>query len=97
MKRHQSTLEDKVALASNAFRQMLSGYFKEWNLSESEIEVFHLLLKGCTITEISEARGTAKGTVKSQTNSIYKKSGYSNKNQLLSALIEDLTDGRSVF
>ncbi len=97
MNRHQSKLEDKVALASDAFREMLEQYFEEWNLSASEIEIFHLLLKGCTIAEISEIRGTAVGTIKSQTNAIYKKSGYSNKTQLLSALIEDLTDGRSAF
>jgi DNA-binding NarL/FixJ family response regulator len=55
-----------------------------------------LILKGCTHSQISEIRNTAEGTVKAQAAQIYKKSGYGNKSQLLSALVEDLSGGRSV-
>jgi len=96
MRRHVNDLENRIELASEAFLDMLQGYFDKWSLSSSEREVVLLLLKGCTISEISEVRGTAEGTVKAQTNSIYKKSGYSNKTQLLSSFIEDLTNGESV-
>ena len=96
MSKHMHGLEQRIEVASTAFRDMLDGYFQEWQLSESERDVVMLLLKGCTIAEISEIRGTAEGTVKAQTNSIYKKSGYGNKTQLLSAFIEELTFGESV-
>ena len=89
-------LEQRIEIASTAFQEMLESNFQKWQLSESERDVVMLLLKGCTIAEISEIRGTAEGTVKAQTNSIYKKSGYGNKTQLLSAFIEELTFGDSV-
>ena len=96
MSRRMLGLEQRIEVASTAFQDMLEGYFESWQLSESERDVVMLLLKGCTIAEISEIRGTAEGTVKAQTNSIYKKSGFGNKTQLLSAFIEELTHGESV-
>lgn len=96
MRRQVDDLENRVELASEAFRDMLQGYFDKWALSGSEREVVLLLLKGCTIAEIAEVRGTAEGTVKAQTNAIYRKSGFANKTQLLSGFIEDLTQGGSV-
>jgi len=42
--------------------------------------------------EIASLRGTAGGTVKAQTNAIYRKAGVTGRSQLLSLFIEDLMD-----
>ncbi len=91
-----ATLEGRAIRASGAFQDLLNGYFNEWDFSPAERDVARLILKGCSISEIAEIRGAREGTIKAQTNSIYKKSGYASKTQLLSAFIEDLTNGGSV-
>lgn len=96
MQRYQESLEDKVQRASQAFEELLQAYFDKWAFSEAERDVTRLILKGCSIAEIAEIRQSKEGTVKAQTNSIYKKSGYAGKTQLLSAFLEDLTDGGSI-
>jgi DNA-binding CsgD family transcriptional regulator len=96
MREYQETLEDKVAKASSAFEALLDAYFEKWSFTEAEREVTRLLIKGCSTAEMAEIRNAKEGTIKAQTNSIYKKSGYAGKAQLLSAFLEDLTDGGSV-
>ncbi|WP_170430219.1 helix-turn-helix transcriptional regulator [Ruegeria arenilitoris] len=96
MRRYQSTLEDKVSRASTAFEDLLSAYFEKWGFSDAERDVARLLIKGCSTAEMAEIRDAKEGTIKAQTNSIYRKSGYSGKAQFLSAFLEDLTDGGSV-
>jgi DNA-binding CsgD family transcriptional regulator len=93
---YKETLEDKVERASGAFEDLLCTYFEQWSFSDAEQDITRLLLKGCSIAEISEIRNAKEGTIKAQTNSIYKKSGYASKTQLLGAFIEDLTNGGSV-
>ena len=83
MSRYQETLEDKVARASGAFEDLLNAYFEEWSFSDAEREVTRLLIKGCSTAEMAEIRNAKEGTIKAQTNAIYKKSGYGGKTQLL--------------
>ena len=96
LKQQNDAQAENLARASTAFQDLLGSYFDKWNFSDAERDVTRLILKGCTIAEIAEIRGAAEGTIKSQTNAIYKKSGFANKTQLLSSFIEDLTDGASV-
>ncbi|MGR3812817.1 MAG: helix-turn-helix transcriptional regulator [Cognatishimia activa] len=96
MRKYQQTLEYKISHASSAFRDMLDAHFEDWQFSEAEREVTRLILKGCSIAEIAEIRDSKQGTIKAQTNSIYKKSGYAGKAQLLSAFLEELSEGASV-
>ncbi|WP_370229653.1 helix-turn-helix transcriptional regulator [Cognatishimia sp.] len=96
MWKYQKTLEFKVSRAAHAFQDMLDAHFEKWDFTGAERDVTRLILKGCSIAEIAEIRDAKQGTVKAQTNSIYKKSGYAGKAQLLSAFLEELTDGASV-
>ncbi len=91
MGNHVTKLEGKATRASEAFEELLMSYFEKWAFTKAERDVARLLLKGCSTAEIAEARNAKEGTVKAQTYSIYRKSGYSNKAQLFSALLEDLT------
>lgn len=96
MQERTLSLEDKLSVASGSFHSFIDAQFEEWGLSPTETETARLILKGCTNAEISEVRGVALGTVKAQTNAIYTKSGCGGKTQLLSILLEELTDGKSV-
>ena len=47
-------------------------------------------MKGCSIADIAQMRGSAEGTVKTHLNAIYRKAGVQGRGQLVSVLIEDL-------
>ena len=47
-------------------------------------------IKGMSTLEIAALRNTSEGTVKAQTNAIYRKAGVSGRSQLLSLFIDDL-------
>jgi hypothetical protein len=47
-------------------------------------------IKGLTTAEIAALRGTSEGTVKAQTNAIYRKAGVTGRPQLLSLFIDEL-------
>ena len=57
-------------------------------LQEADVALF--AIKGLSTAEIAALRQTSEGTVKAQTNAIYRKAGVSGRSQLLSLLIEDL-------
>ncbi len=52
-------------------------------------------IKGMSTQEIATLRWTSEGTVKAQTNAIYRKAGVTGRPQLLSLFIEDLMDDTS--
>jgi DNA-binding CsgD family transcriptional regulator len=64
--------------------------FEEWNLSKSEQEIGHLLLKGFSLKEISTLRGTAEKTIRQQASSIYKKAEVAGRHAFSAWFIEDL-------
>ncbi|MCV2894529.1 helix-turn-helix transcriptional regulator [Lentibacter sp. XHP0401] len=89
--RHRSAeTELKLRAASNAFMEVMAEHFEQWGLTPAESDVALFSLKGMKVNEIAELRGTSQGTVKAQTNAIYRKSGVSGRPQLLSIFIEDL-------
>ena len=47
-------------------------------------------IKGLSLADIASLRKTSEGTVKAQTNAIYRKAGVTGRPQLLSLFIEDL-------
>ena len=70
--------------------------FGEWALTVAEKDVALFLLKGMSTHEISDLRQTSEGTVKAQTNAIYRKAGVTGRPQLLSLFIDDLMDDVSL-
>ena len=75
--------------ASGAFYQLMEDRF-DWSLTPSERDVALLAIKGLSIAEIAEARQTKDGTIKAQSNAIYRKAGVSGRPQLLSLFIDEL-------
>ncbi len=92
MRAHRRTAraEAQLRVASGAFMELLQERFDDWALTPAERDVALFALKGMSIQEIAGLRATSEGTVKAQTNAIYRKAGVNGRPQLLSLFIDDL-------
>jgi DNA-binding CsgD family transcriptional regulator len=88
--RHNRRIEGQLRRASTAFAELMEERFVEWGLTPSERDVAWFTIKGLTLAEIARLRNTSEGTVKAQSNAIYRKAGVGGRTQLLSLFIEDL-------
>jgi DNA-binding CsgD family transcriptional regulator len=84
--------EEALRRASTAFMEVLEERFVDWGLTPAERDVALFAIKGMSTQEIATLRSTSEGTVKAQTNAIYRKAGVTGRPQLLSLFIEDLMD-----
>lgn len=82
--------QERLRRASGAFLDLLEERFAEWGLTPAERDVALFAIKGMSTAEISVLRATSEGTVKAQTNAIYRKAGVTGRSQLLSLFIDDL-------
>lgn len=92
-RQRQKLAEDRLRVASGAFMDLLEERFAEWALTPAERDVALFSIKGMSTQEIAGLRNTSEGTVKAQTNAIYRKAGVTGRPQLLSHFIDDLMDG----
>ena len=90
--RDRQRAEEKLRRAASAFLDLLNERFEDWRLTPAERDVALFAIKGLSTQEIAVLRGTSEGTIKAQTNAIYRKAGVSGRPQLLSLFIEDLMD-----
>ena len=90
--RRQQQIEDQLRAASGAFMELMEDRFSEWGLTSAEREVALFSVKGMSAQEISALRDLSEGTVKAQTNAIYRKAGVSGRSQILSLFIDDLVE-----
>lgn len=86
----QRLAEESLRLASGAFMEVLEDRFQEWALTPAERDVALFSIKGLSTAEIAAARRTSEGTVKAQTNAIYRKASVTGRSQLLSLFIDEL-------
>lgn len=93
MTRRADAVEGKLRVASGAFMELLEERFTHWALTPAERDVALFVIKGLTTAEVAAVRNTSEGTVKAQTNAIYRKAGVTGRPQLLSLFIEDLIAG----
>lgn len=82
--------EERLRRASGAFMDILAERFADWGLTAAERDVALFAIKGLSTAEIATLRATSEGTVKAQTNAIYRKAGVTGRPQLLSLFIDDL-------
>lgn len=80
----------RLNAVSAAFLDVVADRFADWGLTAAERDVALFLLKGLSTQEVAALRNTSEGTVKAQTNAIYRKSGVSGRPQFLSLFIDDL-------
>ncbi|WP_309663315.1 helix-turn-helix transcriptional regulator [Tabrizicola sp.] len=88
--RARNSAEAGLRRASGAFMDLLEERLTEWGLTAAERDVALFAIKGMSTAEIATLRATSEGTVKAQTNAIYRKAGVTGRAQLLSLFIEDL-------
>ena len=86
----RNVAQERLRRASGAFMDLLEERFTEWALTPAERDVALFAIKGMSTSEIATLRTTSDGTVKAQTNAIYRKAGVSGRPQLLSLFIDDL-------
>ena len=86
----RAVAEERLRRASGAFMDLLTERFDDWGLTPAERDVALFSIKGMSTAEIASLRGTSEGTIKAQTNAIYRKAGVTGRPQLLSLFIEDL-------
>ena len=90
--RSHDRMEGQLRAASGAFMELLDDRFAEWALTPAERDVALFAIKGMSTTEIAGLRGVSEGTIKAQTNAIYRKAGVSGRSQLLSQFIDELVE-----
>lgn len=88
--RERNLAQERLRRASGAFMNLLEERFADWGLTPAEKDVALFAIKGMSTAEIAVLRATSEGTVKAQTNAIYRKAGVTGRSQLLSLFIEDL-------
>jgi DNA-binding CsgD family transcriptional regulator len=86
----RNAARESLRRASGAFMDMLDENLTTWGLTPAERDVALFAIKGMSTAEIAVLRHTSEGTVKAQTNAIYRKAGVTGRPQLLSLFIEDL-------
>ncbi len=84
--------EAALSIARGAMAELLQARFAQWNLTHSEKEVALFAIKGSTIPQIADMRGSAEGTVRSQLSQIYAKAGVANQTMLLALFLDELID-----
>ena len=90
--RARDKAEKSLRLASSAFAEIVSERFTEWKLTPAERDVALFTIKGMSTADVATLRNTSGGTVKAQTNSIYRKAGVAGRGQLQALFLEDLMD-----
>lgn len=84
--------EESLRVAQSAFQDVLEERFAEWDLTPAERDVALLAIKGFSTQDMAGLRSVSEGTIKAQTNAIYRKAGVSGRPQLLSLFIDDLIE-----
>lgn len=89
-KNPQAKPEKYVLEARKKLRDVVTKQFTDWMLTDSEIDVGWLLLKGLSLKEIAIVRNTQEKTVRQQASSIYKKAGVGGRHAFSAWFIEDI-------
>ncbi|MEM9971040.1 MAG: helix-turn-helix transcriptional regulator [Pseudomonadota bacterium] len=87
--------EAALRRAQSAFRDVLEERFAAWDLTPAERDVALFAIKGFSTHDIAAMRGVSDGTIKAQTNAIYRKAGVSGRPQLLSLFIDELVEAET--
>ena len=84
--------EEALRQAKSAFRDVLDERFTDWGLTPAERDVALFAIKGFSTADIAGFREVSEGTIKAQTNAIYRKAGVTGRPQLLSLFVDELIE-----
>jgi len=95
--REHGRYREAVRSASGQLLETIERRFESWRLTDSEREVALLLIKGLSVNEIAQVRNSKPGTIKSQSNAIYRKAGLRGRSELAAYFVEDLLAGERLL
>jgi DNA-binding CsgD family transcriptional regulator len=90
--KHQR-VADQARVASGQFAEVIEEMFFAWKLTAAERDVAIFLIKGITFKEIANARSSKEGTVKAQSNAIYRKADVTGRHELVALFLDELLQG----
>lgn len=90
LKLEQKAFEKKISHLSEEFLKSIDEQFNAWSFSRGEKEIALLLIKGLSMKEIAEIRGSHENTVRQQASQIYKKSSINGRMELAAFFLDDL-------
>lgn len=94
--RRHDKMADQMRVASGEFAQVVETLFDEWGLTPAEKDVAIFLIKGMSFPEIAVIRNAKQGTVKAQSNAIYRKANVKGRHELLALFLDDLLTDVSI-
>lgn len=93
-KRHHK-IKDQIRVASGEFAQVIEVLFGEWKLTPAERDVAIFLIKGINFSDIATFRNAKEGTIKAQSNAIYRKAKVKGRHELLALFLDELLTNAS--
>jgi DNA-binding NarL/FixJ family response regulator len=72
------------------FRHAIGEQFDEWEATDAERDVGHLILRGLSHKEIARLRNTSEATVRQQAQSLYRKAKLPNKGAFAAYFLDDV-------
>ena len=84
--------ERALTMFRGQFDEVAVQQFQNWGLSEAERDVALMTLRGLPLADIAKARATSVGTIKAQTNAIFRKSGLGSRTEFLSHFLDEFLD-----
>jgi len=90
LKAEREEFQKQVSHLSNEFLVHIDQQFNKWNFTRGEKEIALLLIKGLSMKEIADIRGSAESTVRQQASLIYKKSSLGGRMELSAFFLDDI-------
>lgn len=84
------SVEQKNKILVDGINVVMQKAFGEWKLTPAESEVASLIVKGYSLSEIANFRGTSIRTSRDQAAAIYHKAKLKNRIELTAYFVEDL-------
>ena len=85
----QQWREANRELVAGLSKQILKQ-FNQWKMTQAEMQVGMLMLKGLSHQEIADVRSTSERTIREQARAVYRKSGLTGRSELSAFFLEDL-------
>lgn len=90
MLQREARSAEALSVARGALSEVIEQKFRAWGLTPAEADVAGFTIKGFSIAEVAELRGSSEATIKTHLNAVYRKAGVSGRTQLVSVFVEDL-------
>jgi DNA-binding NarL/FixJ family response regulator len=85
-----------TAAMRSGFDNVINEKFTIWKLTKIEQDIALLAIRGSSINEIAELRGSKEGTIKAHLHGIYTKAGVKTRPELMSLIMDEMLSEHSL-